>query len=78
MKATFEARLNIIEAGVVRSDQEYKQFAWGEIRSGNQDDPISLFVQNDLQIVAVGTPNQIMRLIGALADDGQDCLVSVY
>lgn len=76
MKALFATSLNVIEAAVERTGFKCKLFHWSDIRSGHQDDPISLFISSTGVTAAVGTKNQIMCLIGALADDGQECLIS--
>jgi len=70
MKAKFSQPVNVIETAARRGGLELT-FA----------EPVN---NGQVQIVpgpaitsAVGDANSIMRLIGALADDGQDCLIAV-
>ena len=80
MRATFNSSMKVIEGASVRAGLivDYAPPRYG-FKTGTVNlkfksvgiDPIVLY------IIAAGEPNHIMRLIGALADDGQECLVSV-
>ena len=84
MKAIFSATINEIEAATIRAGlvvrypivrsailtgDRFQVMNDGELKIEQKD--------SSLSITSVrGTPNSVMRLIGALADDGQECLVS--
>jgi len=78
MKALFDSEFNVIKAAIsraglseVRTNQDHH--AGGDIAFY----PTKEFIGGDIFAVAVnGSTNAVMRLIGALADDGQECLIS--
>lgn len=74
MKAIFNQSPNVIRAAAERAGLTIIHSAqalpgWNGDVLITQDDPTTD------PTIAKGTPNTIMRLIGALADDGQDCLL---
>ena len=79
MKAYFKTRMAVVRSHAILADLvvvtgEYQHLQDAEITItdwryvGHSDEPIS---------VVFGAPHAIMRLIGAFADDGMDCLVKV-
>jgi len=76
MKATFKAPLNVIEAAVERAGLVSNPS--GD-KLGYDQNAVEISFSKTVPglIKVIGTPNGIMRLIGALADDGQECLKSV-
>lgn len=76
MKATFNQPPNVIEAAAERAGLTiiHSPFAlptWDGDVALSQDGVVPHLT------VSHGSPNTTMRLIGALADDGQDCLLGV-
>lgn len=71
MHATFLAPLNVVETAVERAglDSVMNELAVG-------DRSVFVFRQTAAMTSVNGDPHAVMRIIGTLADDGQDCLMS--
>lgn len=78
MKALFITEFNVIKAAIARAG--LSEVHTNSDSPSNGDIvvyPIKEFIGKDSFAVCVnGNANAIMRLIGALTDDGQECLLS--
>jgi hypothetical protein len=72
MIATFNAALREIEAAVERAG--LSQGIREQLLS--TDDTVFL-IESECHVLVIGRCHNVMRVIGALADDGNDCLIDV-
>ena len=78
MKAVFHTSEKVIKEAALRIElkitQEGNSHPGGKI---HEDGYIRVYPTEPARVVAYGTPRSIMRLIGALTDNGFNCLVNV-
>jgi len=74
MKATFAQLPRVIRAAAERAGLSV--ITSPQAAPGWEGD-LWISQEDSYPVHVLGTPHTVMRLIGALADDGQDCLLGV-